>query len=260
MIHDAPGVDVGPQPVGERARAFLERAGQTAPRERRRRARPRARARPARRSARARCPTSSSRRRSRRSRAPAPRRPPTHTGKPWPAAARTASCSAVTRSTIVPNSSPNASFSARLCESPAPIAAISRPPLTRCAVANALASVAGGRSVARATSVPTCTRSVSAATAPSNAKHSSAGRRLGGSPRHRWSYTNTPSSPAASAACATAIGISGSSTNDGSVSPSWTRHARQAPGQHGRADRAGALAELRGHDRDRPAGSSTPSM
>ena len=61
-----------------------------------------------------------------------------------PRAARTASCNAMTRSTIVPNSRPNASFSARLCESPAPIAAISRPSLTRCAVRKQLASVAGG--------------------------------------------------------------------------------------------------------------------
>ncbi len=41
-----------------------------------------------------------------------------------------------------------------------------RPLLTRCAVENELASVAAGRSVARATSVPTRTRLVSAATAP----------------------------------------------------------------------------------------------
>ena len=89
------------------------------------------------------------------------------------------------RSSIVPNSRPNASFSALLCESPEPIAAMSRPLLTRCAVRKELARVAAGRSVARATSVPTWIRLVSAATAPSSVKHSNAGRRLGGSPRHR---------------------------------------------------------------------------
>ena len=46
----------------------------------------------------------------------------------------------------------------------------------RSTVSSAAASVAGGRSVARATSVPIEMRSVSAATAPSSAAHSSAGR------------------------------------------------------------------------------------
>ena len=90
-------------------------------------------------------PTRSNRRRAPRSRAPARR---DHRPRPDSrrlARARTASCSALMRSSIVPNSSPNASFSARLCESPAPIPAMSRPSLTRCAVRKQLASVAGGR-------------------------------------------------------------------------------------------------------------------
>ena len=106
---------------------------------------------------------------------------------------------------------------------------MTRPPLTRCTVSSACARIAGGRSDARATSGPSCTRRVSAATAPSNAKHSRAPRRGGGMSRHRWSYTNTPSRPAASARRATASGVSGSSTNDGRVMPSFiVRHDRSA--------------------------------
>ena len=102
-------------------------------------------------------------------------------------AACTAATSAATRSAIVPGPSPNASFSARIWWSPAPRPAINRPLLTRCTVSSAAASDAGGRRVARATSGPSCTRSVSAATAPSSAKHSSAPRRGGGTSRHMWS-------------------------------------------------------------------------
>ena len=72
-------------------------------------------------------------------------------------------------------------------ESPDPMAAISRPPLIRCAVSRAAARAAGGRSVARATSVPMWIVVVSAAIAPRSVKHSSAPRRGGGLSRHRWS-------------------------------------------------------------------------
>ena len=87
-------------------------------------------------------------------------------------------------------------------------------------------------------------RVVSAAIAPSRAKHSNAGRRGGGLSRHRWSYTNTPSSPAASAVRATPIGMSGSSTKDGSARPSFTGSVRARPRQpHRRVRRTAAGTE-----------------
>ena len=91
--------------------------------------------------------------------------------------------------------------------------------------------MAGGRSVARATSVPTVIRPVAAATDAVMVSSSRAGRRSppSASPRrrNRWSKAKTPSSPASSAASATASTRSGSDWNDGSVSP--TRTAARLP-------------------------------
>ncbi len=81
------------------------------------------------------------------------------------------------RSASVPNGRPNVSISDRLSLSPAPIPTNRREPAMRTTVSSPAASCcrrAQGR--ARTTSVPTEIRSVSAATAPSNARHSSAGR------------------------------------------------------------------------------------
>src|SRR5690242_5491114 len=136
-----------------------------------------------------------------------------------------------------------------------------RAPATRCAVSSAAASDAGGRRVARNTRPPTPMWRVAAATAPRSAGPSSEGRRSRFAfLRKRWSYTKTPSRPAASAAPATRSGTSGSRTNDGSVSPTLT----SAPSslhhlstfsdgarERGGADDARELTELGGHDRDR---------
>src|SRR5262249_1089344 len=71
------------------------------------------------------------------------------------------------------------------------------------------ASVAAGRNVARATSVPIPIRCVSAAMAPSNVKHSSAGRRFGGAPPPQGVETEAPAGPRCSAARPTRTGTPG---------------------------------------------------
>ena len=93
-------------------------------------------------------------------------------------------------------------------------------------------------------------RVVSAATAPSSAKHSSAGRRFGGSPRHRWSNTNTASRPGG-------LGRARDRDRDLGIFDERRQreadahaHVEQLPREHRGADRSGPLTELRGHDRD----------
>ena len=128
----------------------------------------------------------------------------------------------LTRSLIVPNSSPNASFSARLSESPAPIPAISRPLLTRCAVSEPvrqrrgrLQRCAGDQRARRGCA---CLRRHRAEQREALER----GPALGRVPvpevvehEHRVEARRLGRG-------VTAIGISGSSTNDGSVRPTRT--------------------------------------
>ena len=115
--------------------------------------------------------------------------PPTQSGVPVARlVAATAASSAAIRSAIVPKPRPNVSFSSRLCESPAPMVAMTCPGAIRSADATVVARDAGGRSDARKTSAPTVMRDVASATAPSNATPSRAGRRVPSAwVRNRWS-------------------------------------------------------------------------
>ena len=88
----------------------------------------------------------------------------------------------------------------------------------RARVANWLTRTASGTSPTLATSGPSATRPVDAATAPSSGKAEIAGR-AGWPIGKRWSYTKTPSRPAASAATAAAKPVSASGRKLGMTRP-----------------------------------------
>ena len=100
----------------------------------------------------------------------------------------------------------------------------------RASVSKPLASVAYGRSVARATSEPTAIRSVADATAPINVEHLERGATPSGAVAPEQVVVREHAvEPEASAAAATASDVPTSSRNDGNVIPTFTVTSAPAP-------------------------------
>ena len=129
--------------------------------------------------------------------------------------------------------------------------AINRPPLTRCAVSSAVGE-RRGRPQRRARDERAELHSLRLRRDRAEQREAleRAAPRCGGSPRHRWSYTNTPSSPAASAALRDRDRDLGIVDERRQREPELHASRQQLAREHRGADRAGALAERGGHDRD----------
>src|SRR3954471_15911618 len=128
----------------------------------------------------------------------APPAAPVHTWRSVPTAASTARRRPRSPATGRPSATCSAAYGVPR-PPPAPIPRSRRPPLTSCSVAAMTAKVPGSRLATLSTSEPSMTLGTAAASALRIVQHSS----TWGSPwtePARWSYSQTPSKPAASAA------------------------------------------------------------